>query len=98
MGSWMAAGERKSRFGRPTVSLEWGGAARSVSPHGMQISCVRRGVRWAVLSSVTGVGPKNQHFPDFRALDFAVPGPRSARFHKLDGLRVGWYIFSESRE
>ena len=39
-----------------TVSLEWGGAARSVSPHGMQISCVRRGVRWAGLSSVCDGG------------------------------------------
>ena len=40
-----------------TVSLEWGGgAARSVSPHGMRISCVRRGVRWAGLSSVCNGG------------------------------------------
>ena len=39
-----------------TASLEWGGAARSVSPHGMRISCVRRGGRWAGLSSVCNGG------------------------------------------
>ena len=33
-----------------------------------------------------GVAPKNQHFPDFRALVLAVPGPRSARFHKLGSI------------
>ena len=99
-------GGRDSREIAPlglTVSLEWGGAARSVSPHGVRISCARRGVRWAGLSSVclcvTGVAPKNHHFLDFGALVFAVPGPRSARFDQLGGLRVDMvaYLLREPR-
>ena len=122
MGSWMAAGERKSRYRTPLAprlrralseaaatgakSRLWdslyhwsgGGAARSVSTHGMQISCVRRGVRWAGLSSVclcvTGVGPKNQLFLEMCALVFSVRRPRSACLENLGGIRVDMLCIS----